>query len=665
MKLKHLMPVIGLLAVQALGSSPFANPIITTGADPWITRSGGFYYYMQTDGGINIRKASELASSLGIGSAGLVNVFTPPSPYNQNVWAPELHYINGNWYIYYTAGLSGDSSDTTHRIFCAQANTQDPMGSYTYKGKVFDSSHDFWAIDGTIFQKSDGSLYFAWCSRAGSGNDGISRVYIAPMSNPWTISGPRVLLTSPTLSWEGNINEAPELIEHNGVISLVYSANCACGNNYSLGLLRNTSGDLLNPAAWTKNITPIFQSYVGSDGSAYAPGHCSFTKSVDGTEDWIVFHTAKYSGSGFDREVHAQKFTWTPGYDTPSLGHPIPSGLGVALPSGEDVSRENVILRTDGTIAAVAAFTDTVIRRSTQTSSNGVFGAWTSLGGSGFKNVSAVRYSDNRLAVFGVGNSPVWFNSETSPGGSWNGWTQLGTPNFSSVDGEIYSDGRAVVAAVGDGTSVQINAQTSTGNWGGWGDLGGSGFWTIDLVRRPDDRLVLFGVGTGRVFVKAQTLANGPWGAWSDLGGPNFNFVRAILRPDGSFVAFACGNGTAVWLNAQSSYEGPWTGWVNLGGAGFTRLSPVLKSDGSLTVFATGANGSVWINSQNGYQGTWGGWQNLGGSNMGTVEGLLYPDNRMAVFSHDYSTVESFGAQNTPNGTWSNITNISGTGTLK
>lgn len=665
MKLKCLLTLAALLAAQANATSPFTNPILGSGADPWIIRSGGFYYYMQTDGGLNIRKSSELASPLGVENASPVSVFTPPAPYNQNVWAPELHYINGNWYIYYTAGLASDPSDTTHRIFCAEADTQDPMGTYTFKGKVYDSSHDYWAIDPTVYQKDDGTLYMAFCSRASSGNDGVSRVYIAPMSNPYTISGPRVLLTSPTYSWEANINEAPEFIKHNGTVNLVYSANCACGNNYCLGLLANNDGNLLNAGSWTKNSTPIFQTYTGSDGNCYAPGHCSFTTSVDGTEDWIVFHTAQYSGSGFIREVHTQPFSWTPGFNTPSLGHPIPSGEGVPLPSGEDASREKVVLRNDGVIAAVGAFTDSVVRRSVQTSSNGPFTDWTSLGGVGFKAVSAACYPDNRLAVFGVGNSPVWFNTETSPGGSWSGWASLSGPSFSSVSGTLYSDSRAVVAAVGNGTSVQINAQNANGTWGGWGNLGGSGFWNIDLVRRPDDSLVVFGVGTASVWVDAQIQANGSWGGWSSIGGSHFNYVRAVLRPDGSFVAFACGNGTDVQVNAQAGYQGSWTGWQSLGGSGFTRISPVLKSDGSLVVFGTGAAGSLWIDTQNGYQGSWSGWQTLGGSDFGTCEGLIYPDDRLAVFAHDYSTVEYFGAQNAPNGTWNSPTNISTTWTLQ
>ncbi|NCV15882.1 MAG: hypothetical protein EBV49_15590 [Betaproteobacteria bacterium] len=40
-----------------------------------------------------------------------------------------------------------------------------------------------------------------------------------------------------------------------------------------------------------------------------APGHASFTTDADDT-DWIVYHSARHPGSGWDRQVRVQPFVW-------------------------------------------------------------------------------------------------------------------------------------------------------------------------------------------------------------------------------------------------------------------------------------------------------------------------------------------------------------------
>lgn len=60
----------------------------------------------------------------------------------------------------------------------------------------------------------------------------------------------------------------------------------------------------------------------------------SLTQSPDGREDWIVYHTARWKGAGWTRNVRAQKFTWNTD-DTPNFGTPVPPDSTTPLPSGE------------------------------------------------------------------------------------------------------------------------------------------------------------------------------------------------------------------------------------------------------------------------------------------------------------------------------------------
>ncbi|MDB6059848.1 MAG: Alpha-N-arabinofuranosidase, partial [Verrucomicrobiales bacterium] len=130
------------------------------------------------------------------------------------------------------------------------------------------------------------------------------------MSNPWTISGPRVLLSTPHLSWESWIQEGPEILKRNGKVFLVYAANKSWTDSECLGMLVNSDGNYLSPTSWTKMSQPVFKTYTSTNGSVNGPGHCSFSQSLDGTEDWIFYHGAKTSGSGWDRDIRMQKFTW-------------------------------------------------------------------------------------------------------------------------------------------------------------------------------------------------------------------------------------------------------------------------------------------------------------------------------------------------------------------
>jgi GH43 family beta-xylosidase len=268
----------------------------------------------------------------GIDQGIKVKVWEPPAtgPNSKQIWAPELHFINGKWYIYYAAS---NGKNARHRMFVLEAAGEDALGAYKDKGQIT-SPDDKWAIDGTVLQKEDGGLYFIWSGWPGARN-GLQNLYIAPMNNPWTISGERVLLSTPTCKWEGWINEGPQVLERNGKIFVVYSANASWTERYSLGLLTCNGSDVLNPESWTKAAEPVFKKYSAKGQGVYCVGHCSFTQSPDGREDWLVYHGKDDRHKGWiGRSARAQKFGWNED-GTPDFGQPLLADTPVAIPSGE------------------------------------------------------------------------------------------------------------------------------------------------------------------------------------------------------------------------------------------------------------------------------------------------------------------------------------------
>ena len=317
----------GADAVSSASARTFVNPLIRSAApDPWVIRRDGWYYFTATGGnGISVRKSRTLT---GLDAADPVQVWTAPAtgPQSQQIWAPELHYLRGKWYLYYTAS---DGEDRNHRHYVLESATQDPLGEYVDRGPV-DAQLDSYAIDGSVLQAPDGSLYWTYTT---------GHLEIAPMLDPWTVDGSRrARITSPTLPWERGWVEAPQPLVRNGRTFLIYSAGHSATPHYLLGMLSHSGGDLLDPASWIKHPVPVFQPYIGPEGAIYTTGHNSFTTSPDGKEDWIVYHGKDWrdaSQQGFaGRMARAQRFTWSAD-GSPDFGHPIPSGVELPVPSGE------------------------------------------------------------------------------------------------------------------------------------------------------------------------------------------------------------------------------------------------------------------------------------------------------------------------------------------
>ena len=316
----------------------FTNPL-ANGQDPWVVRQGGYYYYVKSQG-IQIL-VQRMANLTELGTSATPVWTAPDTGWNRtNVWAPELHYIDGRWYIYYAAGRAGPPYIYQHAGVLQSAGS-DAMGPYVDKGMLYtgDSvatgAHNVWAIDLTV-ERLNGQLYAVWSGWADTASTDKTpqNLYIAPMSDPMTISGNRVLISAPTESWEVgtqlSLDEGPEFLLHGGQTFIIYSTNESWLPAYKLGQLRLTSGaDPLNEASWVKS-GPVFTGTA----NVYGVGHASFTTSPDSTEDWIVYHSKVDPSPGWNREVRTQKFGWKAD-GSPDFGTPVASGQPIAVPSGK------------------------------------------------------------------------------------------------------------------------------------------------------------------------------------------------------------------------------------------------------------------------------------------------------------------------------------------
>ncbi len=320
---------------ETLPPGMFRNPLNQrNGADPWLTYYEGNYYLAATTWASEwtMRKSPTLA---GLKTAEPQRIYFETEPSRCcNFWAPEFRLLDGpngpRWYFYYTAGTPGTYDN--QRTHVLESAGTDPLGPYTYKARIFDPQNDVWMIDGSVLEL-DGSLYFLFSAFAG----GLQSLFIAPMSNPWTISGERVLISQPDLRWErqgGFVNEGPVALQHGDNVFLIYSASSCNTPDYKLGMLTYTGGDPLSAASWVKTPDPVFQR--ADDNGVYAPGHNGFFKSPDGTEDWLVYHANDSADYGCDgrRSTRVQKIEWNDD-GTPNFGIPLSSETAIAAPAGD------------------------------------------------------------------------------------------------------------------------------------------------------------------------------------------------------------------------------------------------------------------------------------------------------------------------------------------
>jgi GH43 family beta-xylosidase len=328
-------------AVSGVAEQPqqfFANPICEH-ADPWIVQFQGQYLacFSEADHGISVQKSDRFTA---FGPDHLVWIAPATGPASKEIWAPELHLLNGRWYIYFAAS---DGQNKNHRAWVLESAGLDPFGPYTLHGPLYTgdnsdlSANNRWAIDLTVFQSAN-RLYAIWSGW--QDDQDVQFLYIAPMKDPTTMAAPRVrLCRNDDFLWERvdesprgrGLNEGPEILQHNGRTFLAYSCSGSWQPFYKIGLLELKPGtNPLQPANWIKYPKPAFESTP----LTYGVGHNSFVKSPDGTEDWLIYHAKLDRQDGWRRAVFAQPFTWSAdGF--PEFGRPVAAGQMLRAPSGE------------------------------------------------------------------------------------------------------------------------------------------------------------------------------------------------------------------------------------------------------------------------------------------------------------------------------------------
>jgi arabinan endo-1,5-alpha-L-arabinosidase len=224
-------------------------------------------------------------------------------------WAPEVTEIApGQYVLYFTAT---NFRPTLQCVGVATATS--PEGPFTVvgEGMLVCPEEEGGAIDASTFLDADGTRYLLWK------NDGNccgldTWLQIAPLSaDGLTLAGPTTKLVQQDQPWEGNLVEAPTLVERDGTYTLLYSANDYGGPAYAIGWA--TASSVLGP--YTKGEEPLLTTaevpeYVGPGGQDVVVG-------PDG-EDQLVFHS--WYGERTYRGINVLPLQWQDGVPVVEVG---------------------------------------------------------------------------------------------------------------------------------------------------------------------------------------------------------------------------------------------------------------------------------------------------------------------------------------------------------
>lgn len=291
--------------------SGYPNPFIEQRADPYIIyddENKCYYFtasypaYYDADHGydrIILRKAdslSGLADENG-GKEKEITIWRAPSEglLAKHIWAPEMHKINGSWYVFFAAGSSTNIWAIRPYVLVCQNNAEPynedswKKGDGSYEVHAATSKDERYfknmSLDMTHFEHK-GKHYVIWADIIGQ-----STLYMQEInpSKPWEgISDTVVKLTAPEYGWERDcerVNEGAAILKHDDRIFCAFSAS-GTGPEYCIGLLyADADSDLMNENSWTKLPYPLLTS--ADVPGEYGPGHNSFTVDAGGNPVFV------------------------------------------------------------------------------------------------------------------------------------------------------------------------------------------------------------------------------------------------------------------------------------------------------------------------------------------------------------------------------------------
>ena len=302
--------------------------LLERGCYPYAVHHDGHYYFtmqVTTADTVAIWQTDDLSQ---LATARRRNVFMQADTTGMgHFWSPELHRIDGRWFLYFEAD---DGNTDDHQLYVMECEGQDPMTDpFTMRGPIQTNPEWNFGLHPTVLQMPQtGQLYLLWSGWPKRRAETETQcIYIARMDNPWTLSSERVMISQPDYEWErqwinpdGNrsaypifVNENPTafIAPDNSRVFVCYSASGIWTAYTALGMLSAPpTADLLDPSVWQKSAEPVLAPDTITGVSV---SNISLVPSPDGQQTLMIYEARQHTGTPSEtRQIRLRPISWSP-----------------------------------------------------------------------------------------------------------------------------------------------------------------------------------------------------------------------------------------------------------------------------------------------------------------------------------------------------------------
>ena len=308
-------------AIEGIGQ--YTNPVAGF-ADPSVVYHDGWYYYSYAKTYLN-QEALWMAKAANIFDLGNVRpkliwaqALSDHETVVKSLWAPQLYFLDGNWYLYATCdvGLEADVANGRRMPTIWKAETSDPYGDYEFIGVMKNVDMDVYSYLSPRFIEHGGKLYMVnggFYRKADTEDKHLQGTMVSELSDPITMKGAAALISYADTDYENGIMEGPfPLHSPNGTFYIIFAAGHTRTDEYCTGIMRFTGGEndsVQDADNWEKYSEPIHK--VSYENGVYSPGAMVVTTTPDGSEYLAVYHAKEYHYSAYTmRRLYVQKLSF-------------------------------------------------------------------------------------------------------------------------------------------------------------------------------------------------------------------------------------------------------------------------------------------------------------------------------------------------------------------